>query len=55
MKESVWVPLMIVALLASAVISDAQQIPDPRVADLVRAGRVRVGLPLGPVQATKDQ
>ena len=40
-------------VMASAAIADAQQIPDPRVADLVRAGKVRVGLPLG-VGATKD-
>lgn len=32
----------------------AQQMPDPRVADLVRAGRVRVGLGLVPTSATKD-
>jgi polar amino acid transport system substrate-binding protein len=33
----------------------AQQTPDPRVADLVRAGRVRVGFGLGPVlSAIKD-
>ena len=36
-------------------ISYAQQVPDPRVADLVLAGRVRVGLGLGsPPLATKD-
>jgi len=52
MKKSAWVPLMIVALLASAAIADAQQAPDPRVADLVQAGRVRVGLHLA--QYTKD-
>jgi polar amino acid transport system substrate-binding protein len=34
---------------------NAQQAPDPRVADLVRAGRVRVGLGLGtPTVAIKD-
>lgn len=32
----------------------AQQAPDPRVADLVQAGRVRVGLVLLPTFATKD-
>jgi len=35
-------------------ILNAQQVPDPRVADLVRAGRVRVGLALLPTFATKD-
>ncbi len=35
-------------------ILNAQQAPDPRVADLVRAGRVRVGLGLVPTFATKD-
>ncbi len=44
MKKSLWVLLMMVALLRSAAIADAQQAPDPRVADLVRAGRVRVAL-----------
>lgn len=33
---------------------NAQQAPDPRVADFVRAGRVRVGLALLPTFATKD-
>jgi polar amino acid transport system substrate-binding protein len=32
----------------------AQPAPDPRVADLIRAGRVRVGLGLVPTFATKD-
>jgi polar amino acid transport system substrate-binding protein len=32
----------------------AQQAPDARVADLVRAGKVRVGIGLAPVIATKD-
>lgn len=36
-------------------ILNAQQAPDPRVADLVRAGRVRAGIGLGtPALATKD-
>lgn len=35
-------------------ILNAQQVSDPRVADLVRAGRVRVGLGLVPTFATKD-
>ncbi len=44
MKKSLRVPLIIVALLARAAIAEAQQVPDPRVVDLVRAGRVRVAL-----------
>jgi polar amino acid transport system substrate-binding protein len=32
----------------------AQQVPDPRLVDLVRAGRIRVGLGLGLTEATKD-
>ncbi len=31
-------------LSVTATISQAQQIPDPRVADLVQAGKIRVGL-----------
>lgn len=46
------VPLLITALLAAAPIARAQQATDPRVADLVRAGRVRVAL--FPPQYTKD-
>jgi hypothetical protein len=44
MKKSLRVPLIIVALLASVATADAQQAPDPRVADLVRAGKLRVAL-----------
>jgi polar amino acid transport system substrate-binding protein len=33
-------------LLAPATTADAQQAPDPRVADIVRAGKVRIGLHL---------
>ena len=44
MKESLRVPLMMVALLIGATIANAQQVPDPRVADLVQAGKIRVGL-----------
>jgi len=41
--------------MASAAIVEAQQVPDPRVADLVQAGKVRVGLGLGsPPVAIKD-
>src|SRR5215467_8612900 len=35
-----------------ATIADAQQVPDARVADLIRAGKVRIGL--FPPQYTKD-
>jgi len=44
--------LMMVALPVGATIANAQLVPDPRVADLVRAGKVRVGLFLS--QYTKD-
>jgi polar amino acid transport system substrate-binding protein len=45
--------LTVVAVLASATIGEAQHsIPDPRVADLVQAGSIRVGLFLP--QYTKD-
>ena len=36
--------LIIVALLVSATIANAQQVPDPRVADIVRGGKLRVAL-----------
>jgi hypothetical protein len=36
--------LVVAALLANIKTADAQQAPDPRVADLVQAGKVRVGL-----------
>lgn len=52
MKRSLRVPLIAVTLLAGATIANAQQVPDPRVADLVQAGNIRVGLFLG--QYTKD-
>ena len=45
-------PLLIAALLATVPIADAQQAPDPRVADLVRVGEVRIAL--FPPQYTKD-
>ena len=44
MKKSLRVPLLIVALLMGASIANAQPAPDPRVADLVRTGKIRVGL-----------
>src|SRR5258706_382756 len=44
MKKSFWVLLMMLALLATVATAQAQQAPDPRVADLVRAGKVRFAL-----------
>jgi polar amino acid transport system substrate-binding protein len=52
MKRTLWVPLITLSLLAAPAIADAQRVPDPRVADLVQAGKVRVGL--FPPQYTKD-
>jgi polar amino acid transport system substrate-binding protein len=46
------VPLLIAALLATVPIADAQRASDPRVADLMRAGKVRIAL--FPPQYTKD-
>src|SRR5438105_3249521 len=45
-------PLLVAALLATLTSADAQQAPDPRVADLVRVGKVRIAL--FPPQFTKD-
>jgi polar amino acid transport system substrate-binding protein len=45
--------LVLSGLLASVGSADAQQTADPRVADLVKAGKVRVGL--FPPQYTKDK
>ena len=44
MNRRVLASVMTVILLAVPCISDNQQTPDPRVADLVRAGKVRVAL-----------
>ena len=44
MKKSLRVPLLILAMMIVATIANAQQVPDPRVADLVRVGKIRVGL-----------
>ena len=52
MEKSLRFLLMMVILLATVATADAQQTADPRVADLVRAGRIRVGLHLP--QFTKD-
>jgi polar amino acid transport system substrate-binding protein len=47
-----WISVTMLLLLAAPLIADAQQAPDPRVADLVQAGKVRVAL--FPPQYTKD-
>jgi polar amino acid transport system substrate-binding protein len=52
MKKSFWFLLAMVALLVGASIANAQQVPDPRVADLARAGKIRVAL--FPPEYTKD-
>src|SRR5258706_6809318 len=52
MNRSLRVLLMMAALLATVATADAQQSADPRVADLVRAGKLRVALFLP--QYTKD-
>jgi polar amino acid transport system substrate-binding protein len=44
MKNSLRFLSMVVALLATVATADAQQAVDPRVADLVRAGRIRFAL-----------
>lgn len=43
MTNSLRVPLIMLALLVAATSAEAQ-LPDPRIADLVRAGRIRVAL-----------
>ena len=52
MTRSLWVSVLSLVLLAAPSIAHAQRAPDPRVADLVQAGRVR--LALFPPQYTKD-
>ena len=44
MKETLRIPFMMAALLASFSTADAQQAADPRVADLVQAGKIRFAL-----------
>ena len=44
MNASLWILIMMAALLASMVTADAQQTADPRVADLVRDGKIRFAL-----------
>lgn len=46
--------LVIGAELIGVQISYAQQAPDPRVADIVRTGKLRVGVGLVPTFAIKD-
>ena len=43
---------MMIVLLVSTAIANAQNVPDPRIADLVQAGKVRIGL--FSTQYTKD-
>jgi hypothetical protein len=52
MRKLLRVPLLMVALLVGTSIAQAQQVPDPRVADLARAGKIRVAL--FPWMYTKD-
>jgi polar amino acid transport system substrate-binding protein len=52
MKKSLRFLPMTIALLATVAAADSQQAADPRVADLVTAGRIRIALHLG--QFTKD-
>src|SRR5258708_25349677 len=52
MKKSLRFLLMMVVPLVGVTIANAQQVPDPRVADLVRAGKIRVAL--FPPEYTKD-
>ena len=55
MTKHLRITLMLVALLASIGTADAQQATDPRVADLVQAGKVRAGLGVvAPHWAVKD-
>jgi ABC-type amino acid transport substrate-binding protein len=52
MKRRLWVSVTTLVLLAAPTFVHAQRAPDPRVADLVQAGRVRMAL--FPPQYTKD-
>ena len=52
MKGRLWVSVTILVLLVAPRVANAQQTTDPRVADLVRAGKVRMAL--FPPQYTKD-
>ena len=46
MKTALRALLTMAALLATSMTADAQQAPDPRVVDIVQAGKVRVGMHL---------
>jgi ABC-type amino acid transport substrate-binding protein len=52
MRRRLWASIMTIVLLAVPHLTHAQQEPDRRVADLVRAGKVRIALFSG--QYTKD-
>ena len=52
MRDKLCASVMTLTLLAAPWIAVAQQTPDPRIADLVRAGEVRIGT--FPPQHTKD-
>ncbi len=55
MNQIASMAVLLASLMAGAVTTEAQQAPDPRVADLVKAGRLRVGFGLGsPVLAMKN-
>ena len=57
MRRAVFRLALTLALAISPVLVErlsAQQAPDPRVADLIRANTVRVGMGLAPTIATKD-
>jgi len=52
MNKLLQVSMIMVALLVGTTIGEAQQVPDPRVADLVQAGKIRAAL--FPPQYTKE-
>ena len=52
MKKNLPYLVVMVALLAGTTVAKGQQVPDPRVADLVRAGKLRIAL--FPPEYTKD-
>ena len=52
MRNRLCVSVMTLGLLVAPCVANAQQTPDPRVADLVRAGEVRIGT--FPPQHSKD-
>ena len=44
MRKNCWVLVMVLALSLGANMANSQQVQDPRVADLARAGKVRGAL-----------